>query len=326
MKRAWNIIWKIALVLLVPGLAIGITGAAMGDVRPVAWWHGPKVLSQHDINIDEPNLDAFTYIDVNAVIMNIQVVVGDHFGLKVNITKTLQNVTWSDTNGTLTLRESAPAAVFFPFTGFSPIDREHGQVVITVPSTANLTAVSLFSTTGQISMDAPCERLSSFSTTGNITLPSPASIQMDATSSTGDIKVTGGTASITAHTTTGQINIQGGADIETRTSTGDTTITGPGGPVTAKSSTGNVTISGGSAGNEYVAVTTTTGQISVTQSTAWADTWYDLTSTTGHITTNGAGAPGSSGHHITGGNTADSPPLMLQITTTTGGINIRLGS
>ena len=320
MNRAWSIIWKVALCMAIPGLAIGLAGMALGGPRPVQWGpHGPQVMTYHDIHIDEPNLPAFTSIDVNTSTTNVQVVVGDRFGLKVDVTRTYRDITWTDTDGTLTVRETAPSPMAFISFGV-----DGGQAVITVPATANLKAVSLVSATGQLAMGAPCERLTAQTSTGDVTATTAASIQMNVTSDTGDVTVTGGTAAVTASTSTGSIKIQGGTDIQTQSTTGDATITSPSGSVTSGSSTGDVTISG-SPSTPIITVTTSTGRVSVTQSTAWANTWYDLTSDIGRITTNGAGAPGSSGRHITGGNKADNPPLQLQVDTSTGDITVTLG-
>jgi len=302
MNRAWNIIWRVAAALALPGLVIGAIGFMLGGPQTVLWTRqGPKVVPVHDTHIDEQSLDAFTAIDVATATMSVKIIAGDHFGLKVDAANTYCVVNWSDSDGTLKLTEKAPDNGFG--IGFISAS-QHGTAVVTVPAAASPVKMS--------------------STTGNVTISAPAGV-VNAETSTGSIFVTGASDSLTLQTVTGSLQVDGpvtGA-VSARSGTGNVDINGPSSSVQVDTSTGDVAISGQT---KSIHVQTSTGDTTISQSTSWATTSYQLATSTGRYVLKGAGAPQPpSNHSPLRGPVEDTPSLDLTVHTSTGNISVNLG-
>jgi len=282
MKRAWSIIWKIALVLCVVGLVLLAIGWVTGGLRPLSLNSGHlEIGSTHDQHIDEQSLDAFTTIEIDTDTMAISVVAGDHFGLKVDATNTPRDITWTDQSGTLKLHQQSRVA---DIQGIS----ERVTAVITVPSDAELTSVSVQSSAAMVTIGADCDTL-------------------------------------TVQTTAGVINVSGAVkgDATVTSSAGAITVSGTTGSISASTDAGVVTITGASAA---IDVRSTVGAVTVTVPGSWASTNYTLTTTIGSINASGSGAPARIGFGSVQGGPATGYALLLKIETTVGAITASLGS
>ena len=309
MNRAWSIIWKAALALVAFGVVMVIVGWAMGGWRPPSIGNlgnlaggssAERVNKVPDIHIDEQALAAFSTIDVSTETMNVTVVAGDHFGLKVDATNTPRTVTWSDQSGTLQLKQQS-VAFNLSWTG------EKADATITVPTGTKVSNAGLTTATGSLTISVDCDSLSAQTATGAINMSGAVANTLDARTNTGAIVLSGAAGSIQANSSTGAVTISGDSPTIAVTST-----------------TGSVDVTGQSA---KVTVSSTTGAVSVTQSTPWASTMYSLTTTIGGITTQGAGAPSvpSGLNKSVRGGSSSGATLTLNIDTTTGAISATLG-
>lgn len=310
MKRAWNLIWKIALALAVPGIVLGLIGWSLGGPRPVEWRNGFHVATAQSIHIDQPNLDAFTSIDTNVATLDVQVVTGDHYGLKVDCDNTYRDITWSNENGVLALNQVEPPMIGI----FWNLD--HGQAVITVPADVKLDAIGVQSQTGNLVIGVPADQINGQSATGDVTL-NAAAAQADLNSSTGHIQANNPDIhELKIWTTTGNVDVSNsGKIVQVQTTTGNVTISGYGCPEASALEPCSIT------------VTTTTGSASVKRGVDWLDTDYTLNSTTGSINTSGVGAPSTSTTFNSSLNgSAVTMVLLLNVTTSTGNISVTLTS
>jgi len=296
MKRAWNIIWKIALAMGAVGIVLTLIGLKLGWPQPVAWGpHGPKVMEVSDVSVTENNLTPFDTIAMDVGILDIQVVTGDHYGLQISADTTYMTITWSNDNGTLKVSQTGNNPYILNF-GFNSVQ----EAVVTVPSGVTLKRVDISNGAGNVTLGVPAGTVSLYSAVGDVKLTAPAD-KATVRTNTGNAGVEADVPSLTATSSTGDVRVSGSFDtVQANTSTGSVTVTGSATNVDATSSIGDVR---------------------VTLSTPWATTTYTVHTSVGDIRFAGPGAPPSDNRS----GQASSPQLTLTATTSTGDVYVTLG-
>jgi len=301
MRKAWSIIWKVALVCGVAGIALMLVGFSRGWPSAVAFdRHGTRTISPHDVDSDEV-VAPFTAIDVNVSVCDVRIVTGDHYGIAIQWPNTTQDITWTVDTSTLEVRETGPNLVMqWQFSS--------GTVTVTVPPNVNLTNINVMSSTGDVGADAAADRIVLQSSTGDVRLGADAATQADLISSTGSVTITADVASLRAST-----------------STGDVAASGRFGDVNASSSTGAVAVSGSAS---FVNATSSTGDVRLTLDSTWDAVSYDFHTDTGRITVAGPGAPQISSGAFQLSSPGDQPsaPPFLSAVSDTGDIYVTLGA
>jgi len=303
MKRAWSIVWKIALVCGVAGIVLTLVGLSRGWPQSVAWGsEGARVAKSQDIEIDQ-TVAPFTAIAVNVSVLDVTVVTGDHYGVAVHWPNTVRDVNVTDDNGTLKVNDTGPRMVMTWY------GDNGGTVTITVPNQTTLASIDVTSGTGNVSASAPAQSANLTSPTGDVDLTATAD-QALLRSSTGKVRANADIASLNA-----------------TSSTGDVTLAGQFGTIEdATSSTGNVSVSGSATS---VKASTSTGNVTISLSAAWAATTYSLDTDTGRIVTGGPGAPsvsgGGAGNHHLSGTASGAQTLALTANSSTGDVSLTLG-
>jgi len=299
MKHAWSIIWKLVLILCVVGLIILAIGWAKGGFGSLTIGSGGiHAAKTHDQHINEQSLDSFSIINVDSETMDISVVTGDHYGLKVDATNTPRTITWSNKSGTLQLQQSSAGSI--------TVGLEKVIAVITVPSNAGLTSISVKSSAAKVSIAADCGTLTVNTSAGLIDVSGLVSGDATITSDAGAITVSG--------------SIKGDAKVSS--SAGAITVTGTTGAISASTEAGMVTITGAS---PSIDVHSTVGAVTVTVPGTWASTNYKLSTTIGSIAASGAGAPSQANFGTKQGGPSTGYDLLLKIDTTVGAITVDLG-
>ena len=296
MKQAWNIIWKVALAMGAVGIVLTLIGLKLGPPQPVAWGsQGPRVMDVRDIEVSENNLAPFDKIVVDAAILDVTVVQGDRYGLRIHAPSSFLDITWADENGTLTVtQKDTPIVMGIWFGG-------PWTVAITVPTGVTLTSASVSTHTGDASLAVPAAAVNLTSSTGDVKLLAPADEAIVRTN-TGKARVETDVKNLTATASTGNVVVSGNCGaVKADTSTGQVTIQGSAINVDAHSSTGDVT---------------------VTLSAPWNATTYSVHTSTGSIRFAGPGAPPSDNRS----SQVASPQLTLTATTSTGSIKVTLGA
>lgn len=303
MKKAWSIIWKIALVCGIVGLAFTLVGLSRGWPQSVTWGSGgAQIVKNHDIETNQ-TFDSFTAIDVNVSILDVSIVTGDHYGVAVHWPNTPRTVNVTNDGGTLKVSDTGPRMVmsWFGYNG--------GTVTITVPSQITLDSMTATSGTGDVNASVPAK-------------------SARLTSSTGDVGLTAAADQAQLRSSTGRVTAN--ADIETldaSSSTDDVALAGQFGTITnATSGTGNVSISGSATS---VIASSSTGDVTMNLSTTWAATTYSLDTSTGRIITGGPGAPqvagSGAGRHLSAAASA-ARALTVNASSSTGNVSLTLGS
>jgi len=336
MRSVWSIVWKVALALAVPGVVIGAIGLSMGGPDSGSWaWPGQPQASVADvpaipgytppgggqgagaqagspatagsggpqqIHIDEPALDPFSSLYIEAVTMDVSVIASDHFSLKVDSSDTKSEVAWSydgrDDGVILHLQETVPNHLTNPGTI---------TATITVPEGTALDIVDQTSTTGDIRLAVPA---------------SLATVRTD----TGDVRVEGAVGALDVSSGTGAVTVSGETgEARVQASTGDVTVSGASTSLTVQAATGDVTVTGAARTADLQAAT---GNVVVKQATPWSATTYNLTTATGSIRLAGTGAPqvASSFAGNVEGPAVDAEALSLTASTSIGTIDITLGA
>jgi len=301
MKKAWRIIWKIALACGVVGIALTLVGLKQGLPADVAFDRtGAHVVFSHDLNSDETMDQPFKAIDVNVSVCDVKVVTGTRYGITVVWPNTTRLITWWYDATTLTVRESGPNLLM-------QWHSSSGTIIITVPADANLANINVYTATGDINVEAAADRTVLQTSTGDVRLGADAATQADLISSTGNLAVTADVASLRAST-----------------STGDVTASGRFGDVNASSSTGTVAVSGSAS---LVNATSSTGDVRLTLDSTWDAVSYDFHTDTGRITVAGPGAPqiSSGAFQLSYPGDRPSAPPFLSAASDTGNISVTLG-
>ena len=296
MKRAWNIIWKIALAMGAVGIVLTLIGLKLGPPQPIAWGpHGPKVMDVGDVGVSENNLAPFDKIVADAETLDIRVETGDHYGLQISAAATYMEVTWTNENGTLKIDQTGnnPFIMNFWYDSWS--------AVVTVPAGVTLTSVDVTDSAGNVTLGAPATTVALKTSVGDVTLA--------ATADKATVQTQAGNARVEA-----DVN-----DLVATSSTGDVVVHGNSGTVRAETSAGNVTVTG-SATN--VDATTSTGDVTVTLTAPWAATTYKVRTSLGDVRFAGPGAPPSDDRN----SQVASPQLTLTATTSMGNIRVTLGA
>jgi len=296
MKQAWNIIWKLALAMGAVGTVLTLVGLKIGWPQPVAWGpHGPQVVDVRDVTVSEDQLAPFDKIAVDVAILDVKVVQGDHYGLRIHAPSTYLDITWTDENGTLTItQKNSPVIMGFGFGG-------SWTAVVTVPSSATLTSVDITDSAGDITLAAPATTVALSTSVGDVRLAAPA-------------------GKATVRTQAGNTRVEADVkDLVATSSTGDVVVRGNSGSVRAETSSGNVTVQGSATA---VDATTSTGDVTVTLTAPWAATTYKVRTSLGDVRFAGPGAPPSDDRSTQ----VASPELTLTATTSAGNIRVTLGA
>jgi len=295
MNRAWNIVWKIALGLAIPGIVLVLIGLKLGWPQSVVWGsNGPRVIDTHDVQVSENNLQPFDKISVDAAVIDVRIARGDHYGLTLNAVTTYLDTTWANQDGTLTIHQTRRLNVMGWYD-------QTATAIITVPDGTVLTSIDVTTAASTITCDVPAATTTLISSAGDATLTATAQ-KATVRTGTGDavVDAAGGTVSASS-------------------STGDTKVTGKFDSVTASSDTGNVVVSGSA---PQVDATSSTGDVTITLDATWAATTYLLHTSMGDVRLFGPGAPSS---HSRSGTATGTVQLNLTASTSIGDIRVTLG-
>ncbi|MCL2652586.1 MAG: DUF4097 domain-containing protein [Propionibacteriaceae bacterium] len=301
MKKAWSIIWKVALACGVLGIALMVVGLTRGWPNAISFdRHGTHVAVPRDIDVDE-TVATFTAIDVNVSICDVRVVTGAHYGVVIHWPNTTRDITWTSDGSTLQIKETGPSMVM-QWLSSSCV------TTVTAPADSKLTNINVTSSTGNVSVDVAADRMVLQDSTGDIRLSADAATQADLISSTGSVTVTADVANLTASSSTGDVAAEGHFSV-----------------VKATSSTGGVSVSG-SAGS--VQVSSSTGDVRLTLNSPWDAVSYYFHTDTGRITVAGPGSPyfgGGSGPHQMRSPANLSQSDYFEVGSSTGDIYVTLG-
>ena len=224
MKHAWNIVWKLVVVLVFLGVILLVVGLFTGGLRPFSidsgGIHFGNQQSQH---IDDQRLDAFANIDVQTQTMAITIVTGDHYGLKVDAINTSREIT-SQINGntsTLALRQASSE----PNVGWSA---EKVTAVITVPANT-MHSINITSDAAMVTIKTNCDTLTVQTSAGVIDVSGDVKNDLKVQSAAGAITLSGAAGTMTAETNAGMVTVTGSSPvIDVHSQVGAVNISMPG--------------------------------------------------------------------------------------------------
>ena len=280
MKTILKIWWKIALVMVLAGVALLILGFSFGARGGYVYFSAGRLhfaTADAYYIVQEPDLPAFDAIEIMARSADIEIIKSDHYGLEMRLPEYEDGPEWGITDGKLTV-DASLADNIITFMSFGFNQSHYIKVYVpgggvsggTGPDSDKLKSVDLTTRSGNIKMQGiPADRIEISASSGYIKVDTPYYRSATAHATSGDIIFNGAgdKASLKLSASSGVITADASGcdavDIDVKsgniTLSGDTNATAE---IRAKASSGKIDIN--VAAWESLAADTNSGNIEIT--------------------------------------------------------------